>query len=74
MVFYARESLIVYQIIISKYFALKTVLILTVGLLSQTLLGNPRGAVEQGNRNTSTEAKLCLFFIHSSSRSSLLQD
>ena len=30
--------------------------------MSQTLLGNPRGPVEQGNSNTLTEVKLCLFF------------
>ena len=42
--------------------------------LSETLLGNPRGPVEQGNPNTCAEVKLCLFFIYSDSKSSLLQD
>ena len=32
-------------------------------LLSQTLFGNPKGAVELGNPNTCAETKLCLNFI-----------
>ena len=30
--------------------------------VSQTLLWNPRGSIEQGNPNTCAEVKLCLFF------------
>ena len=29
--------------------------------MSQTLLLNPRGPIEQGNPNTCAEVKLCLF-------------
>ena len=32
-------------------------------LLSQTLLGNPKGPVELGNPNTGAETKLCLNLI-----------
>ena len=42
--------------------------------MSQTLLGNPRGPVEQGNPNICAEVKLYLFFIYSGLRSSLLRD
>ena len=31
--------------------------------LLQTLLGNSKGPVEQGNPNTCAEVKLCLFFF-----------
>ena len=31
--------------------------------LLQTLLGNSKGPVEQGNRNTCAEVKLCLFLF-----------
>ena len=39
-------------------------------LLSQILLWNPRGPVEQGNPNTCAEVKPCLFFIYADSRNS----
>ena len=32
-------------------------------IVSQTVLGNLKEAVEQGKPNTCTEVKLCLFFI-----------
>ena len=31
--------------------------------VSQTLLWNPRGPIEQGNLNTCAEIKLCLFLF-----------
>ena len=40
--------------------------------VSQTLFGNPKGPVEQGNPNTCAETKLCLILFYSGSRSSLL--
>ena len=43
-------------------------------LFSQTLLWNLKSPVKQGNPNTSSEIKLCLFFIYSGSRSSLVRD
>ena len=42
--------------------------------LPQTLLGNPKGAVELPNPNTCPEVKLCLLFIYSDSRNSLPRD
>ena len=39
---------------------------------SQTLFGNPKRLVEQGNPNTCAETKRCLILFYSRSRSSLL--
>ena len=41
-------------------------------LVSQTLLANPKGPVEQGNPNTCAETKLCPILFYSGSRSSFL--
>ena len=40
--------------------------------LLQTLFGNPKEPVEQGNPNTCAETKLCLILFYSGSRSNLL--
>ena len=42
--------------------------------MAKTSVGNPRGLVEQDNPNICAKVKLCLCFIYSGSKSSLLQD
>ena len=42
--------------------------------MSQTLHKNSKEPIELGNLNACTEVKLCLYFIYSGSKNSLLQD
>ena len=57
---------------LKKYTAIFNEILLLNYCLSQTLFGNPKGPVEQGNPNTCAETKLCLILFYSGSRSSLL--
>ena len=52
-----------FNVVEALYDCCKLLSFMTIGIVLQTLFGNPKRPVELGNPNTCAETKLCLNFI-----------